>query len=494
MSLTARLSALALVGTLALTTLVAAPAAATDAEQRPPATSTPSTLTAAEAEQASESETARVVYADAPELSPATTSGVTGILRVYDLDNSGPYAATSSTSWVRFWRFDPVDELWHWQVDVDTFGVNGEFEVTGLEPGQYRVEFVTYGFTVPMREYWADKPFWFASDILPLNPNTSTSLGTITLEPTLPDFFRIAGDDRFSTAVAISQNIIGPGETAPVVYIVTGLDYADALSAGPAAASAGGVMLLTRPSSLPDAVATELARISPDRIVVVGGTSVVSSAVETALQAFVDAPSDVERIFGVDRYSTSRLIVADAFGDGIPNLFIATGRNFPDALAAGPAASRLGGAVLLVDGGAASTDIATRTLITQLGTPDLHIAGGVGAVSTAVQISLATHVGGAATITRYAGENRYDTALDMNWQVFGPLGTDFAFLATGAGFADALAGGPLAAAVNGPLYLSTQACLRDDEYFDIVWLLAKEVYALGGTGVLSDRVLYGANC
>ena len=166
----------------------------------------------------------------------------------------------------------------------------------------------------------------------------------------------------------------------------------------------------------------------------------------------------------------------------------------PDALAAGPAAARLGGAVLLIDGSRPTTDTATRTLITDLGQPDLHLAGGTGAISTGAETSLRTHLGAAGTVTRYAGANRYDTARDMNGRVFGPLGTDFAFLATGAGFADALAGGPLAAAFDGPLYLSSPVCLRDDEYIDIIWLLTKEVYGLGGPGALSDRVLFGQNC
>lgn len=492
-SVRARVS-LALIAALAVTTFTAVGAAATDAEPRPPVIANTAPLTAAEAEQADESETARVAYDAAPQFSPATTASVTGTLKVYDLDGTGPFAAPSESSWVRFWRLNPDDDLWYWQVDVDTFGVNGEFEVSGLEPGQYRVEFVSYGFTIPVREYWADKSYWFAADELPLNANTSTGLGTITLEPAEPDFYRISGADRFETSVAISQSIVPPGGTAPVVYVVTGMDYADALSAGPAAARGGGVMLLTLQSRLPDVVKSELDRINPERIVVVGGPSVVSTAVETALQAYVNAPGDVIRIHGADRYATSRLIVADAFAEGIPNLFIATGRNFPDALAAGPAASRLGGAVLLVNGNASTADLATRTLITELGMPDLHLAGGPSVVSTGVQNSLTAHVGASATVTRYAGANRYDTALVMNWEVFGAQGTDFAFLATGAGFADALAGGPLAAAYDAPLYLSTQRCLRADEYFDMIWLLSTEIYGLGGPSVLSDRVLGGALC
>ena len=492
-----RLSALALALAVALGGLVAVPAEAADAPPRSPAAPTApgstAPLSAADAAQATQAETARVVITNTPEMTPATTASVTGTLVVRDVNGNGPFPAQSGSSWVRFWLLDTVTNTWNWVRDVDQFGAGGEFTTSGLATGNYRLEFVSYD-GVPVREYWDNKPLWLASDELILSAFTSVGLGTITLEPAPIEFNRISGDDRYATAVAISQSIIPPGGFAPVVYVVAGTSFADALSAGPAAGSAGGVLMLTAPGALPPIVQTELQRLDPVSIIVVGGTSVVSSAVETALREYVNAPSDVRRIFGADRYATSRAIVADAFGSGVPDLFIATGRNFPDALAAGPAASRLGGAVLLVDGALATTDIATRTLITTLGTPNLHIAGGVGAVSAGVQSSLATHVGGAATVTRYAGASRYDTALDLNAAIFGPQGADFAFLATGAGVADALAGGPLAAAFDAPLYLSTQVCLRDAEYIDMILLLVKEVYALGGIGVLSDRVLYGANC
>ncbi len=287
----ARLLALALCASLVLTGLgalsgpQAASAAATDAPPRSPDGpapdgtapdgTAPAPLTAAEATTATDRETARVVLSEAPQLSPATTASVTGTLRVYDYDGSGPFAAQTGSSWVRFWRFDAIDELWHWQGDVDEFGVNGEFTMAGLTPGQYRVEFVSYDVTVPVREYWYDEPFWYASDTLTVNADVLTTIGTVTLEPTPLEFFRISGADRYETAVAISQSIIGPGESAPVVYIVTGAGYADALSAGPAAARDGGVMLLTRPDALPSVIATELDRLDPARIVIVGGTGVV---------------------------------------------------------------------------------------------------------------------------------------------------------------------------------------------------------------------------
>lgn len=478
--------ALSLIAALFATALAAPAASASE-----PIPHADGTLSAAQAAAAGQTETAEISYTDGIEALPALAGVVTGSLIVGLAD--GTYQAAGSSSFVRFWRWDAAQQLWFLVHEVTAFGPNGEFSIDGLEAGDYRVEFVSYD-DWPVREYWNDQYTWIASDVITLMDGIGLDLGVVALDPTDIAFDRISGANRYQTAVEISKAVIPQGASAPVVYLVNGLGYADALTAGPAAAKEGGVMLLTDPVSLPTVVAAELDRLNPGRVVIVGGPSLVSSAIEQAVQAYTPTPGDVDRISGANRYETSRLLVSDAFASGVPDLFIATGRNFPDALAAGPAASRLGGAVLLVDGAVSSTDTATRSLISSLGTPDLHLAGGTGVVSAGVEASLAGHVGASATVTRYAGDNRYDTAAAINFSIFDDLGTDFVFIAGGAGFADALAGGPLAAAYDAPLYLAPQSCLRSQDYVDMVLLLTQFAYGLGGTGVLSDRVLSGEFC
>lgn len=468
------------------TTLEALPASAAGPDE-----ATVESMSAAEATMAAKGETAEVTYSADVITAPTMAGRVTGALTVGAGD--GTYApASSGTSYLRFWRWDAASQLWHWVLDADVFGANGEFSVDGLQAGDYRIEFVSYD-GYPVREYWQDQYTWFASSAVTLVDGAGLDLGQVTLDPSDIAFERIFGNDRYATAVEISKTVLPTGG-APVVYLVNGLGYADALTAGPAASRAGGVLLMTGPSTLPAVIAAELDRLNPQRVVIVGGPAVVSSAIEQAVAAYTPTPSAVDRIYGANRYETSRLLVADAFADGVPNLFIASGRNFPDALAAGPASARLGGAVLIVDGALAGTDSATRTLITALGTPDLHLAGGTGAISTSVESSLRTHVAPTSTVTRYAGASRYDTAAEINFQVFQEYGTDYAVIASGTGFADALAGGPLAAALDAPLYLSSQACLRSQDYLDMAMLLTQFSIGLGGTGSLSDRVLYGQFC
>ena len=110
---------------------------------------------------------------------------------------------------------------------------------------------------------------------------------------------RLSGGDRFATSVAISGEFAAD---VPVVYVATGLNYPDALSAAPAAAAQGGPLLLTEPGARPDGVLREIERLAPAKIVVVGGVAAVSTVVYGELAQL--APM-VRRDSGADRYETS---------------------------------------------------------------------------------------------------------------------------------------------------------------------------------------------
>ena len=155
---------------------------------------------------------------------------------------------------------------------------------------------------------------------------------------------RIAGSDRFATAAAVSRSAFGAG--VPVVYVATGTSFPDALAGGPAARMGNGPLLLVSPGSVPSATATELSRLKPGRIVILGGTGVVSGTVANGLDAYTTGT--VTRLAGVDRYSTAAVISKSAFPTGASVVYIATGSTFPDALAAGAAAARAKAPILLV--------------------------------------------------------------------------------------------------------------------------------------------------
>lgn len=89
---------------------------------------------------------------------------------------------------------------------------------------------------------------------------------------------RLSGSSRYETAVEISrQTFTSP--RVPVVYVASGQNFADALAGAAAAGALGGPVLLTEPTKIGDATIAEIARLDPERVVVLGGPSVVSPTV-----------------------------------------------------------------------------------------------------------------------------------------------------------------------------------------------------------------------
>jgi hypothetical protein len=140
---------------------------------------------------------------------------------------------------------------------------------------------------------------------------------------------RVAGADRFSTAIAIAGALGNPG----TVFEASGLNFPDALSAVPAAVVDHGAILLTDGSSQAAVTAAYLGAHPGDHFAI-GGPA-----------AWAD-PSAIA-IAGADRYATSAA-VALAFFPNATAVSLASGENFPDALGAGPMAAGTAGQPMLL--------------------------------------------------------------------------------------------------------------------------------------------------
>ncbi|MBH0023158.1 cell wall-binding repeat-containing protein [Salinibacterium sp. SWN248] len=296
---------------------------------------------------------------------------------------------------------------------------------------------------------------------------------------------RLSGSDRYSTAVAISQEY-EPG--VDVVYVATGSNYPDALSAAPAAANQGGPLLLTPASKLPSSVRAEIQRLQPELIVVVGGSSVLPNSIYSELSAL--APN-IRRDGGADRYETSRIVIERAFPGETETAYFATGSNFPDALSASAAAGNSGSPVFLIRGKGTGIDSATAALIDKLGVTEAVIAGGTGVVSVVMENSLGKLLG-ADSVVRYSGANRYSTSDAINSGSFSVAPK--AFFAVGTGFADALAGAALAGISSAPLYVVPGNCVPDYVVSNLNDYDTTNRVLLGGTGALGSGVAYMTPC
>lgn len=369
------------------------------------------------------------------------------------------------------------------------FDGDGDWSFESLPGGTYRFAYVQYGDPLPSRVWQGGSRFAEGAEVVELQDAVAVDFGTVIMPKRLIESRRLAGDDRFATNTALSRSQFADGADVPVV-IVNGLNFPDALSAGPLATTFGATLLMVRPSSIPTATLAELERLDPTFFVIVGGTGAVSEAVEAQLASFASNPGDnVIRIEGPDRYATSRAVLSEGFAALQPEVvLLATGRDYPDALAATAAAGYSRGVVLLVNGAAAALDPASTTLLASINAP-VFIVGGPGAVSAGIQTSVE---GLGLFEDRLGGNNRFETSVEIAIRFF--FYADSAFLANGFGFADALAAGPVAGERGAPIYLTAGSCVSDVVWNDLMELAANEVLSVGGEGVLGSDVVNIISC
>lgn len=294
-----------------------------------------------------------------------------------------------------------------------------------------------------------------------------------------PTAERVAGGDRYETAVQVSRKSFAPG--VGVAYIANGLSFPDALSGAAAAGAQDGPVLLVAPNSVPASVRSELDRLNPGRIVVLGGSGVVSAAVERTLRNYTSGA--VERSAGSDRFATSASVSAKAFSPGVSVAYIADGMNFPDALAGAAAAGAKGGPVLLARSNSIPDAVATE--LRRLKPARIVILGGTGAVGASVQSDLRSYTRGG--VSRDQGADRFETAAAVSRSTFA-AGAPVAYVANGFGFPDALSGAAAAGTQGGPVLLVGPAGIPAATQTELARLKPKRIVVLGGEGVVSAGV------
>lgn len=342
--------------------------------------------------------------------------------------------------------------------DFDSIAIDGtytgDYRFGGLFPGVYIFRGSQGASPRALSdEYYPDGDHF--EDAVPLEIAAGATVTEIDF--TLPEamwwVYRLAGENRYATSVEISKATFEPG--IPVLYLASGANWPDALSAGPAASARGGSLLLTGPTTLPDVTRDEIKRLAPQRVVVVGSSASVSDGVLAQVEELVP---DVTRIGGVDRFDTSRKLVADAFGPGpYETVFLATGANFPDALSAGPIAGRLGVPVLLVSGWTDRLDGPTRTALESLAPRTVSILGSTASISDGIEQDVAGMVD---SVRRFGGVDRFDTNIWLNNVYLSSRYLGLSYFANSSGFADALAGATAAAAYGAPIYLTPSTCVH----------------------------------
>lgn len=257
-----------------------------------------------------------------------------------------------------------------------------------------------------------------------------------------------AGKDRFATAVELSKHAYNSSNT---VVLVNGLVMADGLSATPLAAYHNSPLLITGKDALEESVKNEIKRLGTKKVIIVGGTGVVSSNIEKQLKAL--GVNTITRLGGLDRFETSLLVAKyiDSNCYDVENIVVTNGMGEADSLSIAPVAGRDRMPIIL----SPKTALTNNTLswLRTEGLKNAYIVGGTGVLTNNVLNQVNSITSNNISGNRLAGSDRFETNAKIIEKFYGSH-LDQVFITRGIVLADALSSGAVAAAKNGPVILS----------------------------------------
>lgn len=305
--------------------------------------------------------------------------------------------------------------------------------------------------------------------------------------------FRVAGPDRIDTAIKLNKS--SNKVWSDNCILARDDDFPDALAAAPLADVLDAPIYLTAPGNTVDArtvAAMKAQNKKCKNVFVLGGTGVITENATSKLWA--DGFS-VTRLRGVDRYETAKNIAIETANrvtnwganPRTINVYLATGKNFPDALAAGAAAADNDGVVLLTEDTKMNTEFTYKflkrqydTLVPGINGIEIHTVGGQAEAAARSSIEDIRDTN--------TGKDRYQTAT----MLFGKYhhSINKVAITSGETFADAITAGAWVANHDGALLLTENASLNGYTKTALTNYYAgnTDIVVVGGNGAVSPAV------
>lgn len=297
------------------------------------------------------------------------------------------------------------------------------------------------------------------------------------------------GQTRYETAKAISE-YYNPGKVQNVI-LTTGNGFADALSASVFAHQKKAPILLTDVSVEGSQEAFSYITQHLDTtgtVYLIGGIGAIGKEFETKLNSL--GFYDIVRIAGSDRYETSDQLARLLDNTTISAAVISSGESYPDALSIAGFAANKGWPILLTPKNSLPQKI--KDYLSEKKPAKIYITGGTGVITENVKNEINSLLP-EASVERLAGRDRFETNIAIAKKFkLNPL---ILYLATGYGFADALAGSVLVAGSGDPIILinPSEPTLPQStaSYFGKLHAngVDPNLVSFGGSGVVSNEVI-----
>ncbi len=283
---------------------------------------------------------------------------------------------------------------------------------------------------------------------------------------------RIFGSNRYLTSYEASKK---GWQNSDYAVIASGVDYPDALCAGPLAKKYNAPILLSEQKSLTEGLKNELQRLKVKQVFIVGGEGALSKNTENQIKAL---GINIKRIGGANRYETSILIAKEVGNSG--KMVFATGLDYPDALSIAPIAANLSMPIVLVSKN--NVDRVVKEYVDSQSIQQSYVVGAEGVISKQVASSL-------PAVKRLGGNNRYDTNKAIINEFKSTINFSNVYVATGMDYPDALSGSALAAKGGHPIILThpREATARGIIESNL-WSINK-AYVFGSSALIPNDIL-----
>lgn len=398
------------------------------------------------------------------------------------------YGIKGTGSWALYhetpdtWNY--YSAILNWSDTVETRYVSGPMAITLTDNINIRNTSSLNGAT--LKNLPKNTPFAITGDLItsenddwyPVQLGDGTNGYVIANSIKNFNYQELYGKNRYDTSVLVSNS--GWPQDSEAIVLGRGDIPIDALTGSVLAVKYQSPLLLTKSNILPDNVVSELDRLNPKTIYILGGEQAISSSVQSQLE---QKGYMVIRISGKNRFDTSIKVANEV---GIENeLILTTGQDSPDALSIAPYAGIKQIPIVLTQSNSLPNEV--KEMIKNQNVGKVTIIGGVAAVSEHVETELNDL--GVQTIERVSGKNRYATSIAIAKLYKNDLNSSNLYFTSGLSFIDALPSSPLAAMNGSPIILINNSTLPDSitNFLQDEFTSTPDITIIGGYSIISKE-------
>ena len=296
------------------------------------------------------------------------------------------------------------------------------------------------------------------------------------LRKTSAPITELTGSDRYETAVKISKE--GWKNGSDKVVIINGDVSIDGIISTPLATTYNAPILLVEKNNVPNSVKSELKRLNPRDVIIIGDDNAISKTTANQIKSTVNASQT--RLKGSNRYETSLLIAKEIDKNhDVEKVYITNANGGEvDALTIAAKAGQDKQPIILTD-----KDSITDNTYKWLKSEDLQNAyfiGGPQMISTNVINKVNDITKDNVTNNRVYGADRHETNANVIKKFYTDDELEAVLVAKSDVLVDALAAGPLAANLKSPILITPKTYVSAYHKENLEAKSANKVYKIGG--------------